>query len=414
MKKPHITIWMLSLLMAGTTLFAQSRTPQSGPPTSNQLKPVGINLSVWKSISTQPKDSIGSTAFNLGLFSVQNNLTGLGINLLASVTRHQVTGVQLAGISNNVGQRMKGFQLAGITNINSYGHQGAAIAGLVTINGGEGRGFLASGLANITGNDNRGVTMAGLMNLSGNGGRGLVLSGLANIAGDDDRGLALSGLMNVSGGSSTGVQASSLLNVTGEDMTGFQLSALGNVAGGKLKGVQIGLANVATRAQGVQIGLFNYYKDKFDGLQLGLVNANPHTRVQLLLSGSNSTKINLAARFKNDRLYTIVGAGAPYFGFGDKFSGALFYRAGAELPLYRHLSLSGDLGYRHIETFRKNDADCPARLYSLQARINLEYRLTDAMGIFVSGGYGWDRYYNRNSTYDQGIIIEGGIVLFKY
>ena len=36
------------------------------------------------------------------------------------------------------------------------------------------------------------------------------------------------------------------------------------------------------------------------------------------------------------------------------------------------------------------------------------------MGLFVSGGYGWDRYYNRNATYDHGTIIEGGIVLFKY
>ena len=411
MKRIYIITLTMSLLTAGTLLFAQSRTPL---PASNPLKPVGINLSLWKGLSTQPTDSVGSTAFNLGIFSSQNNLTGVGINLLGSVTKRDVKGLQLSGLSNTVGQQMKGLQLAGITNINDYGYQGVSIAGLVGINGDEGKGLLASGLANVTGNDNCGLTLAGLMNFTGNGGTGLLLSGIANITGNGYRGIAASGLMNVSGGSAAGMQVSSLLNLTAEDMAGLQLSTLGNVVGKELKGVQIGLANMASRGKGLQIGLFNYYKEKFDGLQLGLVNANPHTRTQLLVSGGNTTKINLAARFKNNRLYTILGAGAPYFGFDDPFSGSLFYRAGAELPLYKHLFVSGDLGYAHIETFRKNNTSCPARLYSLQTRINLEYRLTDRMGLFVSGGYGWDRYYNRNATYDHGTIIEGGIVLFKY
>ena len=133
-----------------------------------------------------------------------------------------------------------------------------------------------------------------------------------------------------------------------------------------------------------------------------------------MVSGSNTTKLNLGARFKNNKLYTILGVGAPYFDFNNKFSGAVFYRAGAELPLYKRLFVSGDLGYSHIETFRKNEVNCPARLYSLQTRINMEYRLTENVGLYVSGGYGWDRHYDRNATYDKGIIIEGGIVLFKY
>ena len=44
----------------------------------------------------------------------------------------------------------------------------------------------------------------------------------------------------------------------------------------------------------------------------------------------------------------------------------------------------------------------------------MEYRLTENVGLYVSGGYSWDRHYDRNATYDKGIIIEGGIVLFKY
>lgn len=287
MKRIYIITLTMSLLTAGTLLFAQFRTPL---PASNPLKPVGINLSLWKGLSTQPTDSVGSTAFNLGIFSSQNNLTGVGINLLGSVTKRDVKGLQLSGLSNTVGQQMKGLQLAGITNINDYGYQGVSIAGLVGINGDEGKGLLASGLANVTGNDNCGLTLAGLMNFTGNGGIGLLLSGIANITGNGYRGIAASGLMNVSGGSAAGMQVSSLLNLTAEDMAGLQLSTLGNVVGKELKGVQIGLANMAFRGKGLQIGLFNYYKEKFDGLQLGLVNANPHTRTQLLVSGGNTTK----------------------------------------------------------------------------------------------------------------------------
>ena len=172
--------------------------------------------------------------------------------------------------------------------------------------------------------------------------------------------------------------------------------------------------NVAVRAKGLQIGLVNYYKEKLDGFQLGLVNANPDTKVQMMFFGGNTTKLNLAARFKNKLFYTILGGGTHFLDFSDKFSGALFYRAGLELPVCKQLFISGDLGYQHVETFKNKDYGFPARLYSLQTRINLEYRLTAKLGVFVTGGYGWDRYYNRNANFDKGAIVEGGVVLFKY
>ena len=68
--------------------------------------------------------------------------------------------------------------------------------------------------------------------------------------------------------------------------------------------------------------------------------------------GGNATKLNVGARFKNRLFYTILGGGTHYLDFGDKFSAALFYRAGLELPLYKQLFISGDLGYQHIETFK--------------------------------------------------------------
>ena len=209
------------------------------------------------------------------------------------------------------------------------------------------------------------------------------------------------------------MQMYALANITAGDMTGVQVSGLGNVVGGTARGLQIGAANMAIRAKGLQIGLFNYYKEKLDGFQLGLVNANPQTKVQLMFFGGNATKLNVGARFKNRLFYTILGGGTHYLDFGDKFSAALFYRAGLELPLYKQLFISGDLGYQHIETFKNKDYGIPARLYALQARVNLEYHLTERFGIFLTGGYGGSRYYTQGKTYDKGIIVEGGVTILK-
>lgn len=414
-----ISLYLLLSLQVAGTLFAQENT--SGKPVGTSPRhtartdygPVGVNLSLWKNVSTQRADTVGSTCFNLGFFSSMNRLNGLGMNVLGSVVGRDVNGAQLAGISNMVGGSVRGIQIAGITNVNGNSLSGLSISGLVGITGSYAQGVVFSGLANITGDNSRGVIIGGLLNITGEESAGFQLAGFANISGGSFKGLNASGLLNVAGDDMKGVQISGLGNITGNDMKGFQLSGLGNVTGGTATGVQLAPLNVALRAKGLQIGLVNYYKEKLDGFQLGLVNANPQTKVQLMLYGGNTTKLNVAARFKNKLFYTILGGGSHYLDFDDKFSAAFFYRAGLELPLYKQLHISGDLGYQHIETFKNKDYGFPARLYSLQSRINLEYRLTGCLGIFLTGGYGWDRYYDRNSTYDKGMIVEGGLILFK-
>ena len=423
MKKTYLTTLFMSLLTAGT-LFAQ---PQ--PSTPNIRKPAGINLSLWKRISTQPNDSTGSTFLNIGLFSSMNNLSGVGMNVFGSRTRHDVCGLQLSGFSSMAGGTMRGIQVAGITNINGNCARGISLSGLVGIHGNQSHGLLASGLCNILGDSLKGVTFAGLLNFASKDGAGLHMAGMANVMGENYKGTALAGILNVTGGRMTGWQASGIANITATDMHGLQTAVIGNVAGNELRGAQIGLLNMAKKAKGVQIGLFNYYKENFDGLQiglvnyykenldgfqLGLVNANPNTRIQPMIFGGTATKFNAGVRFKNNLYYTILGAGTHYLDLNDKFSASFFYRAGIELPLYKQLFISGDLGYQHIETFRNKDYGYPARLYALQARVNLEYRFNEKIGVFLTGGYGGSRYYNKGVTYDKGIIVEGGVVLLSF
>lgn len=373
----------------------------------------GINLSFFKRLSTQPNDSVGGTCFNLGLVSSMNRLDGVGVNLLGANVSRNVSGLQVAGLWNTTGQNVRGLQVSGITHVTGDTQSGVSVAGLVGINGRKAMGVQVSGLVTINGDDNIGVGVSGLMNLAGEHTRGVFVTGIGNISGTF-QGVALSGMLNATNGKLSGLQMAGLVNIGVGFVRGVQLSAIGNVAGSELRGVQIGAGNLAVRARGVQIGLVNYYKERLDGIQLGLVNANPQTRVQLMLYGGNATGANVGVRFKNPLFYTILGLGAPSIDWGDKFSGALFYRAGLEIPVYGPLHLSGDLGFRHTELFKNHDAGYPRRLYSLEGRVNLEYRLTSSLGLFLTGGYGWDRQYGHSRCYEHGAIVEGGVILFSY
>ncbi len=82
---------IIALLMVAGTLPAQ--TTDSPSTTKKDREPVGINLSLWKNMSTQPTDTVGSTCLNLGLFSSMNRLNGVGINLLGGVVLRDMNGV---------------------------------------------------------------------------------------------------------------------------------------------------------------------------------------------------------------------------------------------------------------------------------------------------------------------------------
>lgn len=361
-----------------------------------QNKSAGINLSIWKDICTQPHDSTQTTYLNIGVLSTMNRLNGVGINALGSVVHEDMNGVQITGLANLAGGTMRGVQMAGISNI----------SGNNTI------GFSMAGLVNITGDGAKGVILSGLTGIGGDNTSGMMLSGFMNVTGNMASGLHLSGAANITGQTFDGVMASGLLNVVGEHMNGVQIAGIANITANTLNGVQIGLANYATHARGVQIGLVNYYRKDMKGFQLGLVNANPDTRVQMMLYGGNATPANVGVRFKNQLFYTILGVGSMYQGLNDKFSISGSYRAGLSFPVYKGLSISGDLGYQHIEACDNKDEVIPRRLYALQARANLEYQFTKKFGIFATGGYGLTRFYNKSGNYDKGAIVEAGIILF--
>lgn len=237
--------------------------------------------------------------------------------------------------------------------------------------------------------------------------KGVQLSTFTNMSAGPLKGIQLSGLSNITRGMELGIQFSSLLNVSSDYMRGLQLGAA-NYAD-SLSGTQIGLINVAlSHPKGWQVGVVNITRDTI-AHKLGLVNVNPNTTIDYLFYAGTASKGNVGIRYRNRSTYSIIGVGTHYMGLDKKFSGALTYRIGQYFMLSPRFSLSGDVGFQHIETFEHESAGKPERLYSLQVRVNADYQLTKRLGVFATLGYGDTRHYHHSKRYRQRLILEGGL-----
>ena len=251
------------------------------------------------------------------------------------------------------------------------------------------------------------VQLGVISSVAADGGHGLQLSGISNASAHKFNGFQLSTISNITQGMDKGLQMSAILNVSSAMQRGVQMGAI-NFAD-SLNGAQIGLFNIARkRPKGWQIGLINLSYDSI-GHKIGLINVNPMTDIDIMLYGGSSTKANLAVRYRNKSAYNIMGVGTHFMGLSSKFSGAIFYRVGLYKQLSPKWSLSGDVGYYHVETFERNSNDKPERLYSLQARINADYQFSKKFGAFASVGWGLTRYYDRNETYRNRTLFEIGL-----
>lgn len=382
----------------------------------------GRNISL--SINSHKPDT-RKTYFNLGLFSNYQNLNGASINVISDVVHQRSSGLQLSGFVNIVGNRSSGMQVAGLANISGIKSHGLRIGGLFNISGRSTFGAQISGIGNLAGNNQKGLMITGLMNMGSVDMKGLMISGLANIAGNEHKGIGISGLTNVSGGDMRGAQISSLMNIAGNSNKGLQFAALSNVSvinqgvqigaianySGDNKGLQLSIANVSNKcSKGVQIGILNINGDSC-ARQVGIINIKPQTRTQLIISGGNLNKANVAVRFKNKMIYTQLEAGMILGELTDKASVTGTYRTGLAFPLIKNrLHLNTDIGYSHIETL--GNTNVPNRLYSIQPRIGLEYNPLKRLGVFIAGGYSWTRTYKNNQAYSKNPTVEAGLVIF--
>ena len=262
----------------------------------------------------------------------------------------------------------------------------------------------------VSGQDTlHGLQIGVISSIDYDGGRGVQLSGISNMSATSFRGIQLSGISNITQGVERGVQLSGLINVSSEYMRGLQFATV-NYAD-SLNGSQLGLLNIAhAHPRGWQVGLVNITHDTLTH-KIGLVNINALTDIDYMLFGGTSNKINLAVRFRNHSTYNIVGFGTHYRGLSDRFSGSLYYRLGKFFRATPKLTLSGDLGYYHVETFEQHSDDKPERLFSLQAHLNADYQLNDRLGMYASVGWCDTRYYRHARNYRSRPLFELGLTL---
>ena len=264
------------------------------------------------------------------------------------------------------------------------------------------------GLGVISINDSvKGVQLSPISNIAEHS-SGVQLAVFSNVGYNGMEGVQLSALNNIAIGGAKGVQLSGFTNQTFGTMRGLQLAFRNQTD--TLRGVQLGLFNFIAHdyRSGVQIGFVNFSRDSITK-RFGLINISPRTRIDIMGFGGTNSKINLALRFRNRSTYNIIGVGTHYMGLDNKFSGALYYRIGQYFQLTPKLSLSGDVGFAHVETFQRNSTDSPERLYSLEARINMDYQLNKHWGVFGSVGYGSTHYYSHRKHYRNRMIGEVGL-----
>lgn len=264
------------------------------------------------------------------------------------------------------------------------------------------------GLGVISINDSvKGVQLSPISNIAEHS-SGVQLAVFSNVGYNGMEGVQLSALNNIAIGGAKGVQLSGFTNQTFGTMSGLQLAFRNQTD--TLRGVQLGLFNAIAHdyRSGVQIGIINFSRDSITK-RFGLINISPRTRVDIMGFGGTNSKINFALRFRNRSTYNIIGVGTHYMGLDSKFSGSLYYRIGQYFQLTPKLSLSGDVGFAHVETFQRNSTDSPERLYSLEARINMDYQLNKHWGVFGSVGYGSTHYYSHRKHYRNRMIGEVGL-----
>lgn len=353
-------------------LFAIAISCGCGSVVAQDKKPLNIALG----LNHRTADSLLFSNFNIGLFDNVDTLYGFQIGALTSVVRKEMRGVNIGGLSS--------------------------------ISRGKAYGLTLGGIINAVDGDMRGLQMAGVANITTSA-NGVQIAGLTNACTTPFRGIQISGITNISMGVKRGIQLAGAANVCSSYMRGIQIASY-NYAD-TLNGSQLGIINVCvSHPRGVQVGIINYSRDTV-AHKIGLVNVNPNTKTDLMFYAGSATKINVAVRFRNRSTYNIIGVGTHYMGLDEKFSGAVFYRIGQYFMLSPRWSVSGDIGFAHVETFSEDSGDKPDRLYSLQARINLDCKVGKLLGAFLTVGYGDTRHYYHSQRYRARAIVEGGITL---
>ena len=316
---------------------------------------------------------------DIGLLSVIPALEGFQVGLIAGGVHNSMSGVGIYGIMG-ASEEADGVQIAGI-NIAKQRMHGLAIGGICF--GGDSLHGVQIGGVNMAG-EMKGVQVGFL-----NGARNYGLQvGAVNFSGDNS-GVSIGGI-NLEFGHNKGLQ------LGGENFAD------------SLDGVQIGVFNQCRNGDGVQIGILNYCAEECR--QFGLVNVNQRSRLQMLVTTGNHDLVSLALRIRNRHTYNVIGFGVGRKGWDDHSCGSAYYRIGQYFTILPRFTLSGDVGIANVGVMRKG-TDAP-NLFSLEARMNVEYEVHPKASLFATVGYTSTRYASDGKLFKNKPLFELGVALF--
>ena len=359
----------------------------------SQEKTLPVNLSVIYPVSINTSKSDNAN-INIGIIGSNiNSLKGFGVNGIYSVLEGDLKGIQINGVYSETRKKLKGAQLSVGINALTEGGSGLMLGGIGNIVFDEFSGIQLSGISNLAFESVKGMQIAGLYNLAGKDINILQFGLAGNVVGREMKGLQVSGLFNLAAISNKGAQVSSI------NLTKAQ------------NGLQFGFINACDNNEGLQFGILNVVGKKQNGTTIGLLNAFPDSKVQLLLGSGNLAYATIGARFKTNGIYTSLIMGAPVVISNTSKSILFNYNLGYSLDL-KYLNINTDLGFTHISNESNQVENKSSKnQFGITLKAGLEKQILNKLGIFVNGGFLYLADSYKSPTFSNKFIIEGGFTL---
>lgn len=232
------------------------------------------------------------------LVGASGGSSGLALSGIADIQRGLVAGFQIAGIAS-IAQRVAGTQVAGVAAVAGE-LDGVQIAGTAAV-ADRVEGVQVGGIAAVS-RAQADFQVAGIAAVARSSSAFQVGGIAATTRGSASTQAA--GIAAVAGGNA-GVQIGGIASVS-RGRVGVQLAGVAAVAK-EVDGVQIAPINIASRNEGVQIGVVNV--GSAEGFSLGLINIVPGGRYDLEAAVDSSSLGTLLFRHGGRRWHNVYGVG---------------------------------------------------------------------------------------------------------
>lgn len=333
-------------------------------------------------------------SLNLGGFIAK---APVQFSLVPSISTHGMMNAQIVNnfslnIIGGYSAGVRGFEIAGLYNINKMNVEALQLAGLFNTAGGNVTGVQLGGIYNNAMGNLIGIQLSGGHNSLRGSMSGIQLTSGYNKVEKDAHGVQMSDAYNSVKGTMTGIQLNAGYNNIGKNLYGVQLSAGYNIVKDSLNGLQLtaGYNCVRKNARGLQVGAVNYAR-KIDGVQFGIVNVSDTIAgysigllnfkkggyKKLSASISEIADVNIAIKTGDNKLYTILTAGATaHTKEGQLFS--MGVGVGKNIRLTDRIAINPEFTAQYLYLDKWQDANL---LIKLDAPIT--YRVSKHLAFFT-------------------------------